>query len=45
MHLESDFSRLSTPQHYLCCPRQCALIHVGQFWEENRLTAEGPDAS
>lgn len=28
-------------QHYLFCPRQCALIHVEQVWEENRLTAEG----
>ena len=38
---ESDLFPLSALQHYLCCPRQCALIHVEQLWEENRLTAEG----
>ena len=32
---------LSALQHWLFCPRQCALIHVERFWEENRLTAEG----
>ncbi len=32
---------LSALQHYLFCPRQCALIHVEQAWAENRLTAEG----
>lgn len=28
-------------QHYLYCPRQCALIHVEKVWVENRFTAEG----
>ncbi len=32
---------LSALQHYLFCPRQCALIHVEQAWAENRFTAEG----
>ena len=32
---------LSALQHWLFCPRQCALIHVERLWEENRLTAEG----
>lgn len=32
---------LSALQHYLYCPRQCALIHNEQVWEENRFTAEG----
>ena len=32
---------LSALQHYLYCPRQCALIHVEQQWAENRRTAEG----
>ncbi|CAA7622823.1 CRISPR-associated protein Cas4 [Magnetospirillum sp. UT-4] len=32
---------LSALQHYLVCPRQCALIHLEQQWEDNRLTAEG----
>lgn len=32
---------LSALQHYLYCPRQCALIHVEKVWIENRFTAEG----
>lgn len=32
---------LSALQHYLYCPRQCALIHIEQLWAENRQTAEG----
>lgn len=32
---------LSALQHYLYCPRQCALIHVEKVWAENRFTAEG----
>lgn len=32
---------LSGIQHYMFCPRQWALIHIEQQWEENRLTAEG----
>jgi CRISPR-associated exonuclease Cas4 len=38
---ESDLVPLSALQHYLYCPRQCALIHVEQQWAENRYTAEG----
>jgi CRISPR-associated exonuclease Cas4 len=38
---ESDFVPLSALQHYLFCPRQCALIHVERLWAENLLTAEG----
>jgi len=38
---EDDFIPLSALQHYLYCPRQCALIHVEQLWEESRHTAEG----
>jgi CRISPR-associated exonuclease Cas4 len=38
---ESDLIPLSALQHYLFCPRQCALIHVEQQWSENRFTAEG----
>ncbi|MBC6438284.1 MAG: CRISPR-associated protein Cas4 [Rhodobacteraceae bacterium] len=37
----SDPLPLSALQHWLFCPRQCALIHVEQLWAENRLTAEG----
>ena len=32
---------LSALQHYLYCPRQCALIHIERMWAENRQTAEG----
>jgi CRISPR-associated exonuclease Cas4 len=32
---------ISALQHYLFCPRQCALIHVEQLWAENTATAEG----
>jgi CRISPR-associated exonuclease Cas4 len=41
MYQESDFIMLSALQHYLYCPRQCALIHIEQTWVENRFTAEG----
>lgn len=32
---------ISALQHYLFCPRQCALIHLEQVWADNRFTAEG----
>ena len=32
---------LSALQHYLYCPRQCALIHVERLWADNFSTAEG----
>ena len=32
---------LSALQHYLYCPRQCALIHVERQWAENVFTAKG----
>ncbi|MGB6008605.1 CRISPR-associated protein Cas4 [Castellaniella sp.] len=38
---DEDLLPLSALQHYLYCPRQCALIHLEQQWAENRLTAEG----
>lgn len=38
---EGDLIPLSALQHFLYCPRQCALIHVEQAWAENRFTAEG----
>jgi CRISPR-associated exonuclease Cas4 len=36
-----DLLPLSALQHYIYCPRQCALIHLEQQWTENRFTAEG----
>ena len=38
---EDDFIPLSALQHYLYCPRQCALIHLDRVWQENVFTAEG----
>lgn len=38
---EDDLIPISALQHYLYCPRQCALIHLEQQWAENRQTAEG----
>ena len=38
---EDEFIPISALQHYLYCPRQCALIHVEQLWAESRHTAEG----
>lgn len=39
--MDDDLIPLSALQHYLYCPRQCALIHVERLWSENRWTAEG----
>lgn len=39
--MDDDPVPLSALQHYLFCPRQCALIHVERLWAENALTAEG----
>ena len=39
--MADDGIPLSALQHFLYCPRQCALIHVEQLWAENRQTAEG----
>ena len=41
MYTEDELLQLSGLQHLLFCERQCALIHIEQLWEENRLTAEG----
>ena len=41
MFMEDDLLPLSALQHLVFCERQCALIHVEQAWDENRLTAEG----
>lgn len=39
--MDEDLIPLSALNHYVYCPRRCALIHVEQVWEENRFTAEG----
>ena len=38
---EESTVMVSALQHYLYCPRQCALIHVEGVWNENFLTASG----
>lgn len=39
--MDDEAVPLSALQHYLVCPRQCALIHVEQAWLDNQRTAEG----
>ena len=41
MYTEDDFIQLSALQHYVFCPRQCALIHVEGVWRENVFTVRG----
>lgn len=38
---DDDLIPISALQHYLYCPRQCALIHIERQWADNRQTAEG----
>jgi CRISPR-associated exonuclease Cas4 len=40
-YAEEQLLPLSALQHYLYCPRQCALIHVDGLWAESRETVEG----
>ncbi|WDM02957.1 CRISPR-associated protein Cas4 [Alicyclobacillus cycloheptanicus] len=37
----SETVPLSALQHYSYCPRQCALIHVEQVFDENEFTLKG----
>jgi len=41
MYTEDDFFQISALQHYVYCPRQCALIHVEDVWKENVFTVRG----
>jgi CRISPR-associated exonuclease Cas4 len=38
---ETDYLQLSGIQHFAYCPRQWALIHLEQQWNENLRTFEG----
>lgn len=38
---DDDMLMLSGIQHYRFCPRQWALIHMEQQWDDNGLTMEG----
>lgn len=39
--IEDALVPVSALQHYLFCPRQCALIHIERIWTEDGATAEG----
>jgi CRISPR-associated exonuclease Cas4 len=41
LYPEEELLAISALQHWLYCPRQCALIHLEQAWAENKFTAEG----
>lgn len=41
MFTEDDFIHIGALQHYVFCPRQCALIHVEDAWRDNVLTVRG----
>lgn len=41
MFTEDEFIQISALQHYVFCPRQCALIHVEGLWQDNLWTVRG----
>lgn len=41
MFREDEYIALSALQHFVFCPRQCALIYTEQVWAENALTTLG----
>lgn len=41
---DSEQVMVSALQHYVYCPRQCALIHVDGAWQENIFTMRGKRA-
>jgi CRISPR-associated exonuclease Cas4 len=41
MFNESDLVMISALEHYSYCPRQCALIHLEQTFDENIYTLQG----
>lgn len=41
MYSDDDMLMLSGIQHFRFCPRQWALIHIEQQWDDNLLTVEG----
>jgi CRISPR-associated exonuclease Cas4 len=38
---EAEIVPISALEHYAYCPRQCALIHIEQVYEENVYTLRG----
>lgn len=41
MYGDEDLLMISMLQHFLFCPRQCALIHIEQIWADNIFTIQG----
>lgn len=41
MFAEEEYVQLAALQHFVYCPRQCALIHTERVWAENALTTLG----
>lgn len=41
MYTEEEYVPLSALQHFVFCPRQCALIHTEREWAENAHTVLG----
>ena len=41
MYSDDNLLMISPLQHILFCERQCALIHVEQFWAKNIFTVRG----
>jgi CRISPR-associated exonuclease Cas4 len=41
MFADADIVLISALEHWSYCPRQCALIHVEQVWDENLFTLKG----
>lgn len=38
---DEELIPISALQHFIFCPRQCALIHIERVWKENLFTTEG----
>ena len=38
---EEELLPISALQHFVFCPRRCALVHIEQVWTENKFTVEG----
>ena len=38
---EDELLPVSALQHFVFCPRRCALVHIEQVWMENQFTVEG----
>jgi CRISPR-associated exonuclease Cas4 len=41
---DADLIMVSALEHWSYCPRQCALIHLDQVWDENLYTLRGRHA-